>query len=829
LRPFTTLCILFASLMPALAQGDAPSASSNRPVWIDPGYRINVMRETVRFDEDGVETREFEFDLIALDERSARGLAQQTFPYDGYLSELTVSELATIKQDGRIIPVDVRAIVDQPVGVDPTSPYIDEYRAKIVAYSDVQPFDRIRGKTTSRGKRPRVKGEVMGVWTWPSSNPRGPYEIRVSLPASMQAKVHASGVDLRTSVADGRIEHLVTFDNETPITSTIDERSVGVAKRLEISTFTDYPALAAVMNALNAPMARPDEAIIAMSNTIVGDASDSRIKASRIHNWVAKNIRYIGIGLQDGGYKSEPAGAVLAAMYGDCKAHATLLKALLAVQGIEANFVLINAGDDFSLPHLAVSYFDHAIVYLPAFDLYADPTSQLVAFGALPIQLYSKPVLNLDKGVLATVPAMRAQDNVWQTSSDFTLGADGLRKGASRFQSNSARLRSIAMEFETIDKELWARRAIRSWKLEGRGDFEFSNPRDLSASFSITAPFELTSPVDMSAASTIQLAPFTNIVPSISWLTSGQVRERTFRCYPLDFKQTASLALPASTLLTERPANFATRHSFKGTTAYGEVSGTISISGEGKLEGETFQLERRAIFDFDAPICPASFGAEIDVAFAKWDDAQGLKIGLSPNAAGLSASDGSKLGEGLNAYRSGDFDKAFPLLLPFAEKGDVEAQLRVAFMYRDGKGVQADQGLAFRWHAKAADAGNAYAEEQMGWAYETGRGTARSFQQAASMYEKAALKGRAYAQSRLGVFYRYGSGLPQDYGRSIDWLMKAVDQGYGPALTDLAFMHENGLGTPKDLSRAKTLYEEASRRGDKKATERLATIKSEIR
>ena len=55
----------------------------------------------------------------------------------------------------------------------------------------------------------------------------------------------------------------------------------------------------------------------------------THLKVERIHNWVARNIGYVGIGFEDGGWTSQPAAAVLASRYGDCKAHATILKALL--------------------------------------------------------------------------------------------------------------------------------------------------------------------------------------------------------------------------------------------------------------------------------------------------------------------------------------------------------------------------------------------------------------------------------------------------------------------------------------------------------------------
>src|ERR1700756_2313696 len=155
----------------------------------------------------------------------------------------------------------------------------------------------------------------------------------------------------------------------------IDAGSFDDAKRFEVSTFADYAAFAAMLNARNAAMAGPDETLRKLSAGIVGDAANTRTKVERIHNWVARNIRYVGIRFEDGGWTSQPAPAVLAARYGDCKAHATFLKALLAAQGIEANFVAVNAHAQYTLTEVATPNFDHAIVYV-----YLDQTPSLLRF-----------------------------------------------------------------------------------------------------------------------------------------------------------------------------------------------------------------------------------------------------------------------------------------------------------------------------------------------------------------------------------------------------------------------------------------------------------------
>ena len=64
------------------------------------------------------------------------------------------SDLATLKADGSVIAVDERAIRDQPASANSSSPYFDELRKRIIAYSAVAPGDKIRGRLIYKAKRP---------------------------------------------------------------------------------------------------------------------------------------------------------------------------------------------------------------------------------------------------------------------------------------------------------------------------------------------------------------------------------------------------------------------------------------------------------------------------------------------------------------------------------------------------------------------------------------------------------------------------------------------------------------------------------------------------
>jgi hypothetical protein len=125
----------------------------------DPGWRRTVSHYNVTFDAQGRSTIVFDFELQAVDDRGAEAISQQAFAYNSYLSELSSSDLTTLKADGRLIAVDERAIRDQPAFADSSSPSFGEERRRIIAYSHVAAGDRIRGRLIYKSKTADFAGE----------------------------------------------------------------------------------------------------------------------------------------------------------------------------------------------------------------------------------------------------------------------------------------------------------------------------------------------------------------------------------------------------------------------------------------------------------------------------------------------------------------------------------------------------------------------------------------------------------------------------------------------------------------------------------------------
>ncbi len=131
------------------------------------------------------------------------------------------------------------------------------------------------------------------------------------------------------------------------------------------------------------------------------------------------------------------------------------------------------------------------------------------------------------------------------------------------------------------------------------------------------------------------------------------------------------------------------------------------------------------------------------------------------------------LASGIAAFEAKEFRRSLQLLQPLAEKGNAQAQYRLAIQYQAGLGVVHNPLQACNWMRKAAE-----------------------------QHHGLALHG-------LGIMYFYGECVEKNECEAARWLQRAADQGLVGSMAVLAGMYEQGLGVEKNTARARALYEAA--------------------
>lgn len=178
-------------------------------------------------------------------------------------------------------------------------------------------------------------------------------------------------------------------------------------------------------------------------------------------------------------------------------------------------------------------------------------------------------------------------------------------------------------------------------------------------------------------------------------------------------------------------------------------------------------------------------------------------------------------------YRDGDGverdgDKAVEWLTKAANQGHTEAKFSLAYMYMDGDDVPLNYSKAIEWFTSAADDGDMDALVWIGILHQRGHGFTQDFSKAAECYSVAASKGNSYGQYNLGTSYRDGKGVPRNSDKALELLTLSADQGNELAMEALGEFYI----AQRDYEKGKEYLRRAGEKGSQSALETLRKIEA---
>lgn len=311
--------------------------------------------------------------------------------------------------------------------------------------------------------------------------------------------IHApKSMTLLSSVRGGYVlQKSVSGDTQT-ITATLKNPPYHPARPDVVSPFqfgplfvaTTFPSWRAVGNAYWARAAQKAQvtpAVQKLANQIAGQKT-GRAAVDALYDWTTTQIRWVGIEPGLSGWIPTAAGHTLARRYGDCKASASLLIALLKAKGIEAEPALLDAGSkNFKLSRLADLYsLNHVIVYVPAYHLFLDPTSGFAAPGELPMgDMDRKVILASDHSTMAKTPS---GPSVYTQDTTETIDASGTLHGQALISATGYTdwvMRNLTAHVPAAARPRIVQAVLAQEGLVGSGNFDPSKPDDLTKAFII--------------------------------------------------------------------------------------------------------------------------------------------------------------------------------------------------------------------------------------------------------------------------------------------------------------------------------------------------------
>lgn len=185
-----------------------------------------------------------------------------------------------------------------------------------------------------------------------------------------------------------------------------------------------------------------------------------------------------------------------------------------------------------------------------------------------------------------------------------------------------------------------------------------------------------------------------------------------------------------------------------------------------------------------------------------------------------------------SAASSADQQLAVDSLREGARNGYVRAQLRLAEVFERGKLVNADPVEAERWYAIAsnvlslqADEGDAAAQIQLANLYLDGKGVSKNIPRAINLLQQSSSLGRLSGTIALAKLYRKGAeGLPKDPAKAVFWREQAIKRNHASSAYELGKWFMRGDGVDINPIRSKGYFEQAAQLGETRAFVYLGEI-----
>ena len=444
--------------------------------------RVDRSSQVFDVNRDLTYTRTDSQDTTLFTDRALRRLDRSVLTFYPEKQSVEVVEAWVDQPDGSRVPVQAGGIFTRPSAASQSAPGFVNSQTTTVLFPRLIPGSRTHIVWRFVQKTPPLLGlntYNVNTYEWDT----GHDETRVNIPADVPYAWRARGGFQVEDTTYAGIRHIVAHidntggrEDEPAMVDHMDFMPLFLG-----TTLANLEATGAIIHQASEGRAAVTPEIAALAAHIAGDRVGlDAVRA--IHAWVAENIRYIAVYLNpDDGWVPHLASEVLKSGYGDCKDYVVLMRALLAARGIESEMAAINWGNRYDDLPLWVPYFNHAILYLPAYDHYLNPTDRAARFDALDRRLSGKQVVIMTKdGRVARTPPATLEANHYRYNAQISIGADGTIDGTATFTmspNNEIMVRGwLSTASSTTDM---ARRILGGTPEGGFGDYTASDPRDI--------------------------------------------------------------------------------------------------------------------------------------------------------------------------------------------------------------------------------------------------------------------------------------------------------------------------------------------------------------
>ncbi|MFK8003071.1 MAG: DUF3857 domain-containing protein [Polyangiales bacterium] len=402
------------------------------------------------------------------DEEGARGMSRFPITYEPGQQWVEVRSAKVHRADGTI--VDANNTSEQSLGDSRYRIYYDT-RALVINLPQLQPGDtvEIRYRVEDVSRRNMFNNYYGNIRYLQQASPTRRLEHVLITPRSREFYFNEPTLRGLERTVEQRGENNVHRFVATDVPALRTESHMpGPAETrpyLHVSTYRSWEDVGRWWWGLVQDQLIPDDSLRRTTLELVAGAANDREKVTRIYDWVIRNTRYVGLEFGIHGFKPYRVTQIVRRGFGDCKDKASLIYAMLTIAGVDARIALIRTRRNGAInpAPASLAIFDHAIAYVPQFDLFLDGTAEMNGTTELPAMDQGTVTLLVgpESAELRATPVLPASRNVRTRELNVTLALDGSAevRGDEQIQGTSAssyrsQYEAAGLQAERLQREL---------------------------------------------------------------------------------------------------------------------------------------------------------------------------------------------------------------------------------------------------------------------------------------------------------------------------------------------------------------------------------------
>ncbi|HMT09909.1 MAG TPA: DUF3857 domain-containing protein, partial [Pyrinomonadaceae bacterium] len=509
------------------------------------------------------------------------------------LLDVSYSDLYVLKADGKRIDLKPEAVTKRRTPQAEAAPSYSSMMEATIDFGNVAVGDAVNLRMTVTESRVHFAGnfdlfEVLSeLFEWNGA------EVTVTGPADLELFTDVQGL---TGGLLGTENGRRTWKWTMPKTPAV-EMEVAMppfsekTPRVLATTFRDHASLGAAYWKEASKMSEITPAIQAKADEITKGIETPDEQAAAIYIWVNKNIRYLSLVVDRSGWIPNKASEILANGYGDCKDYTTLIYTMLKAKGIDSQPVLIRSefGDWF--PSVATpAYFNHAILYIPSLDMFADATAPNTRLGLISQEIIGKKALLAGtRNEVITTHGDKPDRNLLLSVADVSVEINGdVKVNVSNTYTGTFEmiLRPLLGEDSSV-AEMLVPIMLSMFGLDGHGKVtKVTDTFRVKEPFTVSADVVLPRYTTIGRSGTFRTPDGSNLVSS-PMLGAYFLKEERINDLILGsgrIKETFRVKLPEG--VTVDPASFSERSA---------TNGIVTVKAIVKLNGNIIEIDREFV------------------------------------------------------------------------------------------------------------------------------------------------------------------------------------------------------------------------------------------